>query len=343
MHFPDITLSTLLGQAVGDAFGSPFEFHASSAELAAQSLTAKRYLTGLDCNLPRRRCRTPGLYTDDTQQALILLWIWAQMVGKGKDPLNATIVGELFMRVCTRMAKEPVPQRSHSFGVHRGTGKNFREAVLTGVPPNTAGLGGAMRIGPVATLLPDPATLIPWVIQVTAFTTSSAVAQAGAAIFALRVWFESRKEEPIYSLGILRQDTIGVEIREAWALLLEGYQVITSQGEAALLAFARQAGGSNRDLQCVADGYALTGIPWVLWCADQGLDFSDTLLKVCSVGGDTDTVGAMVGCIVAKRNIPLWMKNSLVGRGHVENPNLWHPIDSEVQNAHLDSVLCDRP
>lgn len=347
MQFPDTTITALVGQSCGDSFGAPFEFHAGAAEYARRSLDEARYIDcRADCRLPIPRCRTAGLYTDDTQQALVLLWIWAQMADKGKDPLNARMVSDLFGRVCARMAREPVSPKAHSFGVHRGTGKNFREAVLKGDPPDTAGLGAAMRVGPVATLLPSPAVLIPWVVEVSSTTTCNPTALAAAALFATRTWFASRKELPVYELDdLLAGAAVDPEVRKAWGLLLDAYRTVTLQNEAALLAFARSQ-GANRELRCAADGFALTGVPWVLRCLDQATGYADALLRVCASGGDTDTVSAMAGCVAAllhgRDDIPEWMTQNLVGLDHLDDPGLWHPVATEKEYVAMDVALCDR-
>lgn len=347
MTFPETTILALVGQATGDSFGAPFEFHAGAAEYARRSFVEERYIDCReDCKLPFQRCRTKGLYTDDTQQALVLLWIWAQMADKGKDPLKAHMVGDLFYRVCSRMAKEPVSPKSHSFGVHRGTGKNFREAIAKGEPPDTAGLGAAMRVGPVATLLPSPAVLIPWMIEVSSATTCNPVALASAAMFGLRVWFASRNEAPRYDLNDLLAPSTNIDhdVRVAWGQLLDAYRTLSLQGEPALLSFASK--GASRELRCAADGFALTGVPWVLHCVDQGTSFSDVLERACASGGDTDTVCAMAGCVAAllygRADIPPWMLDGLVGLYHLDDPSLWHPVGTEAAYVGRDVRLCDQ-
>lgn len=341
MQFPDTTITALVGQAVGDAFGSPFEFHAAAAKFAALSHTKERYLNGLDCQLPPRRCRTPGLYTDDTQQALILLWIWDQMVSKGRDPKDATMAAGLFIRVCRKMSEADVPQRSPSFGVHRGTGRNFRDALLSAPPPDTAGLGAAMRVGPVATLL-EPSEVLSWVSTVSQMTTTSPIAQAGAAMFALRVNTLARgTPEPTENeIGL---DLMPPEFVEAWRKLERACEVMAARGEEGLLEYATKTGASNKPLHEAANGFALTGVPWVLGCVDQASSFADALLRVCASGGDTDTVAAMAGCLAALRfgrsDIPSWMLNGLVGLDHLLDPALWHPVGTERQYAELDTQV----
>lgn len=340
MTFPDHTLTALLGLAVGDACGVPFEFSAGAAEHAQTSIREKRYLQCYeDVKAPIRRCRTSGLYSDDTQQSLILLWGWNQMTEKGKDPMRSDLMAEVFLKVCQRMASDPSIRQMSAFGLHRGTGRNFREAISQGKPPDTAGLGAAMRIGPVATMIPLPQGVLPWVVQVSSVTTSNPIALAGAAMFALAC-FEAAYPEMDTSEEAL-QPTLPKDLEDAWHLLVEAQKILQNKGEKGLLAFASKY--TKEDLKCAAGGYALTGVPWVLKCVSDATSFEDALLRVCSSGGDTDTVCAMAGCLAALRfgreSIPEWMVEGLVGKEHILDPNLWHPLVSERPYIVMDRDL----
>lgn len=337
LTFPTPTLTAILGLGVSDSFGAPFEFHTGAPEHAVLSIGEKRYLSCYDdVGQPIRRCRTSGLHTDDTQQSLILLWVWSQMLTKGKDPLQSGTVAELFIRVCQRMASERVDPRGHSFGVHRGTGRNFRDAIVhrKDGPPMTAGLGAAMRIGPVATLLPTPESVIPWVVEVSASTTSDPVAQAAAAMFALACWYEAYPEQEVYP-------DVPPDIRDAWQLLMLARHHLDAKGEDGLLQFA--SNHTTENLRCAAGGFALTGVPWVLKCVNDATSFEDALLRVCASGGDTDTVCAMAGCLAAlkfgRTSIPEWMVEGLVGKDFLLDPTLWHPVASERPYVGMDVEL----
>lgn len=335
--------TALLGKAVGDAFACAFEFHESAPEMAVLSIKGERYLSCYeDVHQPVRRCRTTGLYSDDSQQALVLMWVWSQMIAKGKDPLQAHLVAELFIKVCRRMSAEPVNVPG-AFGVHRGTGQNFRQVILRGTIPDTAGLGGAMRIGPVVTLIDDPMLVLPWAAEVTSSTTSNAIGIAGAAMIAAHTWNAARN-----GWGPIHPDAFGFqklspEVKDAWDLMAKAGVVLANRGEQALLDFATKSGTAGRELRCAADGFALTGIPWVLHCVETTTSFPDALVKACSSGGDTDTVCAMVGMLSALRfgrdSIPAWMVETLVGVEHILDPSLWHPLASEKPYVRMDRDL----
>lgn len=345
MNFPAHTVTALVAKAVGDAFGCPFEFHQSAPEMAVLSIHEGRYLSCWDdVHQPVRRCRTAGLYSDDTQQALVLLWIWDQMLAKGKDPLKSHLVAELFIKVCHRMSVEPINVPG-AFGVHRGTGQNFREVILRGTIPDTAGLGGAMRIGPVATLIDDPMHVLPWAVEVTSSTTSNAIGLAGAAMIAFHAWCGSRG---VTGWSQVNKNEFGLqklspEVQDAWYLMEKAYTVLANRGEEALLEFATKSGTAGRELRCAADGFALTGIPWVIYCVETSTSFPEALVKACVSGGDTDTVCAMVGMLAGLRfgrdTIPTWMVTNLVGAEHVLDPSTWHPLASEKPYVRMDRAL----
>ncbi len=332
MSFPEPTLTALLGQAVGDAFGAPFEYEAQGAAMARLSLQEQRYLDACsDVGMPSRRARLSGLYTDDTQQALALLHAWRTV----DEPLDPEAVGARFREIVEGMYRAFVPGTRS--GVHRGTGKNFRESVRRGGPIETAGLGAAMRVGPVATLLPDLETLLPWVVLVCRETTTHPIALTGAALFAACCHAEVRgtadglTDRLLSWLDTSSAAALGLP-REAWLDLLRARVVMDAAGEDELLEFASESGYANKVLDCAANGFALTGIPWVLFHA-RSASFPGALEKVCASGGDTDTVAAMVGCLTAlrlgARAIPQWMVDGLIGRSSVLEPDSWDPIRTE--------------
>lgn len=341
MQFPNHTVTALIGKAVGDAFGCPFEYHESAPEMAVLSIAEGRYLSCYeDVHQPVKRCRTSGLYSDDTQQALVLLWIWSQMLAKGKDPLRADLVAELFIKVCRRMSVEPVNVPG-AFGVHRGTGRNFREVILKDVAIDTAGLGGAMRIGPAATLIDDSRLVIPWAVEVTSATTSNPFALVAAARVAAIAWAISRSS---WSTLLWAPDfgflALSKELKDAWNTMAEASECLRV-GEDELLKFA--SAHTTETLQCAAGGFALTGVPWAIHCVNQATSFEDALVRACASGGDTDTVCAIVGMLAALRfgqdTIPTWMTANLVGREHIVDPSLWHPITSERPYVQMDRAL----
>jgi ADP-ribosylglycohydrolase len=333
MVFPQTTRLALLGQAVGDAFGAPFEYNEEGPRMARLSLNEERYLDACtDVGQLSRWARLPGLYTDDTQQALALLHAWRTV----SEPLDPDAVAARFTEIVGTMYDTWLP--GTRAGVHRGTGKNFREVLKKKAPVDTAGLGAAMRIGPVSTLLPDLHTLLPWTVLVSRATTTNPLGLASAALFAAHCHAEATgTAEGLIDRLLMWLDSPAASAlalpREIWLDLLRAIEVMDTLGEPDLLEFAAETGYSSRPLDNAADGFALTGVAWVLFHANRSESFTEALEGVCSSGGDADTVAAMTGCLaglrLGTRSIPTWMIDNLVGGQGVLEPELWDPIRSE--------------
>jgi ribA/ribD-fused uncharacterized protein len=319
----DTCYHALLGLAVGDCFGAPFEYHKDAPELALFSMSEKRYLDSWD-DVGQRKvkwCRKPGLHTDDTQQALLLVLAWL----KRETPEDAAT---FFVNTCRAMAS--VELKGAQFGVHRGTGGNFRTAISTGRPVDTAGLGAPMRVGPVATLFDDPQDMVEWILTVSKTTTSNPISLACAVKFAAVAWVLAHPGRRGEIRDVEWPDEIPSEV---WNATTAALRVMKAEGEDALLEFGTMTGWANKRMSNAANGFALTGFPWAVSQALTAPTFSDAMVNVCSSGGDTDTVAAMAGCLAAIKHgegaIPTWMTSNLRAFGSVFEPDVWDPIRDE--------------
>lgn len=313
----DTTRLALLGQACGDAFGAPFEYtKGDAAEYARLSLSQGKYLDSvLDCKGSPSQFRLPGLYTDDTQQALLLIYMKLQ----GIPPQD-------FIRETWAME-------------HRGTGRNFRDVVMTGVPVDTAGLGAAMRVGPVATMFEDLPEMCRWVLEASRTTTTNPVALACAVKFAVVAWILANPDRKGEAQKV-DWSTFDLVPLEIWSLSTQAL-VKSKDGEEALVAWASGTGLSNKPMAVAANGFALTGFAWAVHAALTSVSYSDALYKVCASGGDTDTVGAMAGCLAAlkhgKGSIPSWMWEQAPGADYIRNPETWEPgVEAFLSRIEFD-------
>ena len=120
----------LVGTAIGDNLGLPFE----NREPRPRGPFARfRY--------------QPSVWSDDTQQALVLL---DEFLRRGA--LDARSVMDRFVAM-----RDDPSARDRRFGLHRGTGRGFRHAVDSYAElgrfepmPERHGNGAAMRVVPVA-------------------------------------------------------------------------------------------------------------------------------------------------------------------------------------------------
>src|SRR5215210_2161381 len=131
----------LLGLAVGDALGAPLE-GLSAQQIRAHYGQVVDYVDGVRAWKKKPyRWRMPGLYSDDTQQALALCDVLLEW---GK--VDAEHLAAIYLRLAS-------PKGTY-LGAHRGVGRSFRQVLADlerGVSPRhsgqvSAGIGAAMRI-----------------------------------------------------------------------------------------------------------------------------------------------------------------------------------------------------
>lgn len=306
----------LVGHACGDAFGAPFEYNKDARVLSIISFAQERYLDSvLDCGGKPSRWRLPGLHTDDTQQAFALLAI--REMGE-EDPT------QWFYALMREMKAQDA---------HRGTGRNFREALAKMKPVDTLGMGAAMRVGPVSLTFDDWDDADDFISDASWATTDHHLGVAGARWYCAKLWEAAGRKVP----NILTDETGVYE---------DAYKVLMDKGEKALCEWAEPL--SNKPLTCAANGFAITGIPWAVACAMQyPKSFKDALRAACASGGDTDTVCALTGAMAAqKAPVPDWMVKRHAARGLFKNPEKWstdlEATFSSVERSYREMFLLPR-
>ena len=139
---------SMLGLAVGDALGAPLE-GLSAQQIRAHYGQVVDYVDGARAwKRKPYRWRMPGLYSDDTQQALALCDV---LLESGR--VEPERLAELYLGLAN-------PKGTY-VGAHRGVGRSFRQVLADlerGVSPRhtgqtSAGIGAAMRIAAGAALL----------------------------------------------------------------------------------------------------------------------------------------------------------------------------------------------
>ena len=170
----------LLGLAIGDALGAPLE-GLSAQQIRAHYGLVDDYVDGARAWKKKPyRWRMPGLYSDDTQQAMALSDVLLECRRIDLDRL-----AELYLAMAT-------PKGSF-VGAHRGIGRSFRQVLAgleRGVSPretgqSSAGIGAAMRIAPVALYFDDqPDEMFGAVIEASLMTHLDIRSLAGAVAVA---------------------------------------------------------------------------------------------------------------------------------------------------------------
>lgn len=297
-------LGSLVGLAAGDCLGAPVEAW-SAARIA------ERYgvLRDLQFEAP--------IWTDDTQQALVLV---ESLVRFGApDP---AWVGRRFVGMSH-------PRGRRQFGCHRGTGSGFRRAVIAfeesgdwraSGRPDRAGNGAAMRIAPLAVALSarDDDAFSRAIVEISMLTHHESRAIAGA--LAVGRTAARLAAEPGLPLSIERGRALLADLaawlreRERW--MRETYGRLAPHGGdvhdvSTILARLADAGVSARDAlpeierfasdrrdepTRASDGYVLASVvSAIATTLLSGESFEEMLVRAVNLGGDADTVGAMVG------------------------------------------------
>jgi ADP-ribosylglycohydrolase len=279
-------LGALTGLAIGDALGMPTQ------SLSRNEIRA-RYgrLTGFEPGPPDQPI-APGMpagsVTDDTEQAVLLGRLLVE--GNGRiDPDR--LAAEL-------LAWEQDMRRRGSLDLLGPSTRAAVAAVAAGEPIGSAGRNGttngaAMRITPVG--IACPATvLVDRVVEASLVTHNTGVALAGAAAVAAAVSAGLDGDDPT-TAAVAAAEIAGtrgnwvaaadVATRIAWAVdLVAG---LTEDAAADLI--YRLVGTSVATQESVPAAFAVLAV-----CPD---DPWRACLLAASLGGDCDTIAAMVGAI----------------------------------------------
>jgi ADP-ribosylglycohydrolase len=291
---------SLLGLAVGDCLGAALEGRPPPPEPV------------------RDLIHDPTVWTDDTQQALVLAEATIRLGGP-----NPEWVANRFAEMNER-------------GLHRRTGSGFRSAVervglegdwrLSG-RDDRVGNGAAMRIAPtaVACAAVDPDGYWKRLVQVSLVTHRELCSIAGA----LAVGWVAACQDRGDAFRLLGELGEWLRERETWMaqdLPFEwGGPVAPAGGDphavsAALLSLAGDPPADFEDgLERIASnasahlgkplyagsGYVLASVVTAVYVAvTSDGNFEETLVRAVNLGGDTDTIGAMVGGMVGATTGP---------------------------------------
>lgn len=304
----DRVLGCLLGGAVGDALGAPFEgLPGGAIPPQVELLSGFAEFEGY----PR------GQWTDDTQ--LTLATIEAVVDVGGLDPLAiAEAIARLWARnevigpggACTRAA--------HAF--LRGV-----DWTRCGAPVGQAGNGAAMRTAPLGFLFVDrPDELSVQVADASRITHRDPRAIAGGVAVAAGV-------RHVVATDDLDPDALCADIARAmaahdpvFATLVAALPERLAEPVDTALEWIAWAGQARPEL----DRPIITPfvVPTVLACLWSLLrhprSWSDAVAAVIGLGGDVDTTGAITGALAGARlgaaAIPIQLVDSVVDRARIE-------------------------
>ncbi|MCC6361070.1 MAG: ADP-ribosylglycohydrolase family protein [Phycisphaerales bacterium] len=268
-------VGALLGTMIGDQLGAPFEGQ-SAETIALRFCTAGRS--------PAEWIRD-SQYTDDTQM----------MIGLAESLASLGHVDE--SDLARRFVENYEPYRGYGGGTHQviaalRSGISWQKAATLAFPQGSFGNGAAMRVAPVGAFYHADATAT----RRTAAERSAQVTHAhplgieGAVLQAHAVAEAIRSAgSPFDPAAFI--DRISADIRS------DGDEYTRSLARArALLDSLPSADEVTAALGC--DVRAHRSVPTAVYAfAAHWASFSDAVLFAVSLGGDTDTIGAMTGAI----------------------------------------------
>lgn len=259
------------------------------------------------------RWRLPGLYSDDTQQALVLAEVLLN-----DERIDPDHVADLYLRLAN-------PRGSY-MGAHRGIGRSFRQVINSlehGASPRhsgqtSAGIGAAMRIAPVALYYAGhPELLFQAVMDASLITHRDIRSLAGAMAVAFAVYRLSAGalRDPSFLLWLAAdvaraEERIAAEFGDLVTSLDEhchsisraiahAEAVIELPRDQAFAALVEEANrhGADPKVKRPTMGFPPACIPTCLYVLMTTESFREAAIEIINQGGDTDSTGAVLGAM----------------------------------------------
>ncbi len=329
----------LLGMAIGDALGGPLE-GLGAQQIRAHYQQVTDYVDGARAWKKKPyRWRMPGLYTDDTQQALAICDVLLALGRVDADRLAA-----IYLEMAT-------PEGGYA-GAHRGVGRSFRQVLADlrrGVSPlatgqGSAGIGAAMRIAPLGLYFGDDLDAMHEGVMAASLMTHRDVrslAGAHAVAHAVRRLADGTGRDPSFlfrvAADVARAEerialecpdsvaSIGAHGRSLSQAIARAEGLLDAPRDQALAALAEEANRHGAEPACkrATMGFPPACIPACLYLLLTTESFEDALIEVVNLGGDADTTGAILGALAGAHfgagAIPARWLAGLQNREGVEN------------------------
>lgn len=259
-HIRDRTIGSLIGLAVGDAMGAPYEFQPSGYKVT------DHYITGGVHNV------STGEWTDDTSMALCLAQSLIDCKGfDAKDQMDKYLSWSHDGYFCTR---------KQCFDIGNTVSSALQRYIKIQDPysgmegDSNSGNGSLMRIAPIALMYRNNKDeLITYAAKSSQTTHKSQLAVDACIVYAQLIASAingASKEELLSKEFINRED-----IREEILQIIDG--------------------SYKEEKEFKATGYVIHTFESALMAFYKYDNFEDGLLHVISLGDDTDTVGAVYG------------------------------------------------
>src|SRR5688572_17535341 len=312
MHRSHRAAGALVGSAVGDALGAPFEF-GPAGKFSARFPSPARGVRTEMCGGGSLGWE-PGEFTDDTQMALLVASSLVE-----RDGLDEA---DMFIRFRTWLKAGP-PDVGIQTRAVLGSGRPWDVAAAEHFARSghAAGNGSLMRTTPAAIRFARDgreATMAA-ARRLSALTHGDPSAGEGCAIFheLMRVALDG--DDPLAAIpGAL--ELVLPEHWERWATVL--------------------APGWAPEQATESNGAVWPTLGQAVWALRHGRDFAEVMRRVIDLGGDTDTVaavaGGLAGAVFGMGGIPSRWASVVHGRVPGHGDRVWRVADLQQLAAALD-------
>ena len=310
MHRSHRVAGALVGSAVGDALGAPFEFGPPGRFSARFPSPARGTRTEMCGGGPWE----PGEFTDDTQMALLVA---SSLVDRG-----GLDEADLFERFRTWAEADPKDVGIQTRAV-LGSGQPWDVAATehfrrTG---RAAGNGSLMRTTPAAIRFSRDGggVTMDAARRISALTHGDPSTGEGCAIFheLMRVALDGG--DPLAAIPSALA-AVADEHRDRWAAVLAPEWTPADATE--------------------SNGAVWPTLGQAVWALRHGRDFADVMRLVIDLGGDTDTVaavaGGLAGAVFGMGGIPSRWASAVHGRVPGHGDQVWRLADLQQLAAALD-------
>jgi ADP-ribosyl-[dinitrogen reductase] hydrolase len=312
LHRSHRVAGALVGSAVGDALGAPFEF-GPAGQFSARFPSPARGVRTEMCGGGALRWE-PGEFTDDTQMALLVAESLVERGGLDE--------ADVFDRFRTWLKAGP-PDVGNQTRAVLGSGRPWDVAAAEHFARSghAAGNGSLMRTTPAAIWFSRFGTqaTLDAARRISALTHGDPSAGEGCAVFHELMRVALNGDDPLAAIPAALE-LVAAEHRERWATVL--------------------APGWTPDQATESNGAVWPTLGQAVWALRNGRDFAEVLRLVIDLGGDTDTVaavaGGLAGAVHGMGGIPSRWASAVHGRvpGYAEK--LWGLSDLQQFAAALD-------